>query len=267
MKWFDILKALSPEERAETERFWPEEDLAEHTHEFKMAYARLYNRLKVEGKNRPPTKKEIYAEMKNPSGLRTRGRPHWLTRAGIGFGEDEAESRKRAKRIRARLFHRKGKIPNLKEIKEEWLNPGPKGRARLPKPQIIKPPKFGPRNRTGPKPWYVKAKVDIKGDTERSTRVLSRARKRHHPDKPTLEQITEEWNKPSKYRPRDALATEASRAKLEPISELIVSYGSWALQNNIPLKHLENFIVSEEGRELTDKELIDVKRWKKQQGG
>ena len=138
MKWFDILKALSPEERAETERFWPEEDLAEHTHEFKMAYARLYNRLKVEGKNRPPTKKEIYAEMKNPSGLRTRGRPHWLTRAGIGFGEDEAESRKRAKRIRARLFHRKGKIPNSATCPVTFaIRIGPPNCELSPEPLII----------------------------------------------------------------------------------------------------------------------------------
>ena len=155
MKWFDILKVLSPEERAETERFWPEEDLAEHTKEFKIAYSRLYNRLKAKGKNRPPTKKEVYAEMKNPSSLRTRGRPHWLISAGIGFGEDEAESRKRAKRIRARLFHRKGSMPTREELKEEWLNPIPKWQKRTPKPQYIKPPNFGPKNRTGPKPWYV----------------------------------------------------------------------------------------------------------------
>ena len=53
---------------------------------------------------------------------------------------------------------------------------------------------------------------------------------------------------------------------MDPISPLVITYGTWALQNNIPIEHLDNFITNEEGRELTDKEVNDIERWKKQQG-
>lgn len=50
------------------------------------------------------------------------------------------------------------------------------------------------------------------------------------------------------------------------IGELVITYGIWAQQNNIPIEHLENFMATEEGRNLTNKELKDIERWKIQQG-
>jgi len=275
MKWFYVLKNLSPEERSDTERFWPEEDLDEHARKITNTRSRLKYRNKVN-----PSKEEIYDEMKHPtSTLRKprkpkpvtvpgkRGRVHWLIRSGIGFGDDEAASKRKANVVYQRLRQRLGKPPTIRQLVREWRNPKP-----APKYAVSE---YKRKRRKETAGWWGKVRPQIRMDTPekraRAGRVYARIANRikiAEGRSPTPEELAEEWHNPSEGRRLTLEQREDRQVRraTAPISQLVITYGTWALQNNIPIEHLENFIHNEEGRELTEIELNDIERWKELQG-